>query len=89
MDVGQRRAVARIARLVLDLEALMRSRSLATSDTFDLPLRQEDIADALGLTTAHVNRTMAQLRSSKTLEITGGMATIMDREELERIAANG
>lgn len=88
VDVGQRMATARIARLVLDLDATLRSRGLSTGDEFDFPLRQEDIADALGLTTAHVNRTLVKLRRLGLLEIKLGRAHILDRAKLQVTGAN-
>jgi CRP-like cAMP-binding protein len=88
LDVGRRRAVARIARLVLDLEQLLRSRGLADGDVFDFPLRQEDIGDALGMTASHINRTLAALRQRGILSLAQGRAHILNRDELEKIADN-
>lgn len=88
VDVGQRLATARIARLVLDLGATLRARGLSCGDSFEFPLRQEDIADALGLTTAHVNRTLLKLRQLGLLEIKLGRARILDRAKLQIMGAN-
>jgi CRP-like cAMP-binding protein len=88
VDVGQRLATARIARLVLDLDATLRARGLSTGDTIEFPLRQEDIADALGLTTAHVNRTLFKLRRRGLLDLKQGQARILDRTQLQIVGAN-
>lgn len=86
-DLGRRRAVGRIAQLVLDLDAILRARGLVTGDAFEFPLRQEDIADAVGLTPSHVNRTLAGLRESGVLDIRHGRLTLFDRKALVDIAA--
>lgn len=88
VDIGKRRAVARVARLVLDLESVLRERRLCSGDVVDFPLRQEDVADALGLTAAHVNRTLVGLRRDGVFELRQGKAHFHDRAELERIGAH-
>lgn len=86
-DLGQRRAVGRIAQLVLDLESTLRARGLIAGDTFEFPLRQEDLGDALGLTASHVNRTLVALRQSGVLELRQGKLQLLDRQALADIAA--
>lgn len=86
-DLGQRRAVGRIAQLVLDLESTLRARGLIAGDTFEFPLRQEDIGDALGLTASHVNRTLVALRQSRVFELRQGRLQLFDRRALVDIVA--
>ena len=88
VDMGRRRAVARIARLVLDIHSTLRERGLAEPDELDFPLRQEDIADALGVTTAHVNRTLLSLRRRGILDIRQGKARLLDLTQLKATGAN-
>ncbi len=85
-DVGQRRAIGRIAQLVLELEERLRERALVENDSFEFPLRQDDIGAALGLTPAHVNRTLVALRRRHILEIGQGRLSILDRPALMQIA---
>lgn len=87
-DVGQRSAESRIASLVLDLHGRLSARGLVRKDTFPLPLRQQDFADALGLTIAHINRTLRRLREAKLLELDVGLARAPDLDALKRCAAN-
>lgn len=86
VDVGRRLAIARLARLMLELEERLRARDLASGDEFDLPLRQEDLADALGLTSAHVNRTLLTLRRDGVLDVRAGKVHVLNRKLLETIA---
>ena len=52
-----------------------------------MPLRQRHLADALGLTTIHVNRTLRALRDEELMDVRGGLLRILDREQL--IALSG
>ena len=51
-----------------------------------LGITQEHIADALGLTTVHVNRTPRGLRQAELLDISGRTLTVHDPEQLTEIA---
>ena len=51
-------------------------------DIFDVPLTQEDLADALGLTPVHVNRMLQRLRKERLIEFRGGTLTILDSRRL-------
>ena len=54
--------------------------------SFDMPLTQELIGDALGLTTVHVNRTIRSLREDKLIAIDGKVVTILDFEALSLLS---
>jgi len=61
-NVGRRSARARIAHLLC--EFCVRMRALGeTADRFELPLTQEQLADAVGLTNVHVSRVLKDLRA--------------------------
>lgn len=85
-DIGRRHAAGRLCRFVLDIETILRARGFAHGRSFDFPLRQEDLGDALGLTAAHVNRTLNELRRRGVLDIRDGKAHLTDRNEVERLA---
>ena len=87
-DLGRRSATARIARLMLDLHRRLRARGIVAGPTMPFPLRQRDIADALGLTPIHVNRVMGTLSKVGVLSLDAGTLTILEPERLERIAMN-
>lgn len=59
---------------------------MAKDEGFDLPLTQEQLADALGLTSVHVNRTLQRLRSEGILSILHHVLTINDAERLRAAA---
>ena len=47
-----------------------------------LPLTQEDIGDATGLTSVHVNRMMRGLAEDGIIERSGGQFRLLDEERL-------
>jgi hypothetical protein len=57
---------------------------LAQNGSYDLPVTQTELADALGLTTVHVNRTLQQLRHDGLITVRGGTVTLSDPEGLKQ-----
>lgn len=88
-DLGCCRAEERIARLLLNLEGRLKARGLIDDQKFALPLRQQHIADATGLTPVHVNRVITSLRNEAVISIADGMVHILDRRRFQRIADGG
>lgn len=88
-DLGRRSATQRVARLMLGLERRLVARGLTVGDAFEFPLRQEHIADALGLTAVHVSRTLSAMRESGAIVLEGGRLTIADRRGLMEILGDG
>jgi CRP-like cAMP-binding protein len=81
-SIAQRNARERIAFMALELYRRLKLRGLNRDYTIQFPLLQEDIADALGLTTVHVNRTLHSLREDKLLKIEKHELTILDYDAL-------
>ena len=61
MNVGRRDARARIAHLICEFASRMDAAGLAGDGRYELPMTQEQIGDATGLTSVHVNRTLKSL----------------------------
>jgi CRP-like cAMP-binding protein len=61
VNVGRRRAQERVAHILCEFAVRLESRGLATSSGFELPMTQEQLADATGLTPVHVNRVLKAL----------------------------
>jgi CRP-like cAMP-binding protein len=81
-NVGQRSAYERIAHLFCELFLRLRQVGLTDDDSCDFPLTQVDIADATGLTSVHVNRTLQELRRDGLIELSGKRLTIPDFQAL-------
>jgi CRP-like cAMP-binding protein len=79
-------AAERLADMLLDLYRRLRRRELATSGSFNLPLTQQQIADYLGLTVVHVNRTLRLLREEKIVVVDRHIVMIRDMPRLLRLA---
>lgn len=65
VNVGRRNARERTAHLLLEFAARFRAAGLLIDDSFDLPVSQADLSDALGITAVHLNRTLQWLRGQR------------------------
>jgi CRP-like cAMP-binding protein len=63
LNVGRRGSRARLAHLLCEFAARMEAQGLADHYGYELPMSQEQLADALGLTPVHVNRTLKALEA--------------------------
>ena len=86
MRNSQTLAHEQMAHLFCEIMTRAKAAGLAQGDTCDLPIRQEDLGDAIGMTNVHVSRTLAIIRASGSVEFRGGKLTIMNWEQLARIA---
>ena len=87
-SLGRLDAQARICVMLLDLHDRLRRSGLINRASYNLPLTQEQIADHLGLTLVHVNRTLRRLREERLVLVDRQVVIIMDLERL-RAAAQG
>jgi CRP-like cAMP-binding protein len=62
-NVGRRDATTRIAHLLCEFALRMKVAGLGGHDSYELPMTQEQLADATGLTAVHVNRTLKTLQN--------------------------
>jgi CRP-like cAMP-binding protein len=86
IDAARRSAYERVSHLLLELFVRLNAVHLTEEMTFPIPLTQELIADALGLTTVHVNRTLRALREDKLIAMDGHSVTILDFEALSLLS---
>ena len=85
MRLGRLSAYERTAHLLLDL--CHRLSAVGLGDRcFRLPLTQEVLADALGLSLVHVNCTLMQLRRDRLVVLKGSAAELPDPERLAIVA---
>jgi CRP-like cAMP-binding protein len=63
LNVGRRDARMRLAHLLCELGVRLDAEGLAENYGYELPMTQEQLADALGLTPVHVNRTLKALEA--------------------------
>jgi CRP-like cAMP-binding protein len=84
--IGRLDAQARLSVLLLDIHDRLRRGGLIGRPTYNLPLTQEQIADHLGLTLVHVNRTLRRLRECKIALLDHQVVIIIDIDRLRQCA---
>lgn len=85
-SLGRRSAQERIAHLFCELWRRLHLLGLTDNDRFPLPITQEDLADTLGLSAVHVNRTLRQLRSEGLIETGSNHVRVLSMAGLEAVA---
>lgn len=87
--IGRRSAKERVATLLLELYCGVRMASpRSRGDAVAVPLTQEHLGDALGLTNVHVNRMLRELREERVLVLRGGVLRVLDPDRLVEIAGH-
>jgi CRP-like cAMP-binding protein len=86
VNLGRRPAIARMAHLFCELYVRLKALDLITADSMELPLTQTDLADALGLSTVHVNRVLQALRHDGVIYSDGRRHRVVDWERLKLVA---
>lgn len=67
-NIGRRDARSRTAHLLCELALRQENAGLGARGDFELPMTQEQLGDALGLTAVHVNRTLKTLQGQGLIE---------------------
>jgi CRP-like cAMP-binding protein len=62
-NIGRRDAQTRIAHLLCEFALRLKIAGLGETTNYELPMTQEQVADATGLTSVHVNRTLKALQA--------------------------
>jgi CRP-like cAMP-binding protein len=63
LNVGRRDARTRAAHMLCEFSLRLETAGLGERCNYELPMTQEQLADALGLTSVHINRTLMALAS--------------------------
>ncbi len=87
--LGRMSARERMAWLLLQLHDRLALVGRAADGAYELPLTQEVLADLLGLSTVHVNRTLKSLRADGLIEQSPGTMRLCARERLAALAQTG
>lgn len=86
VNIGQRTANERMAHLFCELFHRMRLVGRVKGGSFQLPLTQSVLADTLGLSSVHTNRTLQDLRRGGLVTFRSGVLTVHDLPGLEKVA---
>jgi CRP-like cAMP-binding protein len=83
--LGRHTAYERMIHLILELRFRLALAGLVDGAGFALPLTQDVLADALGLSLVHANRTLQQIRRDGLMELRAGRVTILRPDIMEEI----
>jgi CRP-like cAMP-binding protein len=86
VNVGQRPAPARLAHVIVELRERLKVIGRVSGNTFEMPLTQEQIGEALGVTAVHANRVIKQLRQDGIVELHRGRVTVLSESKLLELA---
>lgn len=84
--LGSREKREHLAHLFCELHQRLRRAGLAADHEFELPLTQEELADAMGISTVHTNRVLQRLRKEGLISFGQGHMKIDEPSELRDIA---
>ena len=91
LSAGRRNAAERVAVLLMHLYKRMQRLGFARKDedggsSVDFPINQQHIADALGLSLVHTNKTLRRLQHLGLHRISDGRLRLLNTKALQRIA---
>ena len=85
--LGQQSAEERIAHLFLHLMKRVATRSVIRDNRYPLPLRQQHIAEAVGLTSVHVSRILGVFRDRGIADLSNGVLEVINQGDLELLGS--
>lgn len=84
LNNARRDAQARIAHLLCELGVRLESLGLGDRSSYKFPMSQEQLADATGLTTVHINRSLRELEERGLITRTARYLVVGDWASLKR-----
>lgn len=86
VSLGSRTGIERLAHLFCELHARLAAVGLAEGKACPMPVTQNDLGDAMGQTSVHINRTLQELRGLGLITLRGRRLTIHDPAGLAQLA---
>jgi CRP-like cAMP-binding protein len=83
--MGRLKAIGRLAHFLAETEHRLSAIGRVQDGRFALPLVQNDLAEATGMTPIHLNRCIRDLRKEGVAEIRGGEVQILNPADLWRL----
>jgi CRP/FNR family transcriptional regulator len=88
VNLGRRSALERTAYLLLHLYVRADEAGLVKNGTIQFPFTQQHLADTLGMSLVHTNKTLKRLMASKAIRWKDRMFEMVDRAALAQIAGD-
>ncbi len=85
MNIGRRDAMTRVAHLLCEFAYRLDAVGVGPECNYELPMTQEQLADAVGLTPVHVNRTLKALDAAGLTKRSKRSVIIVDLKKLADI----
>ncbi|NRG16387.1 Crp/Fnr family transcriptional regulator [Rhizobiales bacterium] len=86
VGVGRKTALQRVVHFFLELQDRLALVGKCNGESFSCPLNQGQIADALGLTSVHLNRIMRELRQEGVVNLKDGYVEFLDFDKAVEVA---
>lgn len=86
LNVGRRNSRARLAHMLCEFAIRLDAAGLAANRAYELPMTQEQLADALGLTPVHVNRTLKALEADGLIRRSKRNVSFPNWEQMREVA---
>ena len=85
LNVGRRDARSRLAHMLCEFGLRLEAAGLGERSNYELPMTQEQLADALSLTSVHTNRTLMALGEEGLIHRRQRAIEIVDWERLSKV----
>lgn len=85
LNIGRRDARSRMSHLLCEIGVRLELAGLGEATEYDLPMTQEELGDALALTSIHVSRTLKSLEIEGLVKRTNRSVTIVDWHALAKL----
>ena len=86
VNIGRRTAYQRTGHLLCEIVSRLRGALGLSGPSYDVPLTQLELADALSLTAIHVGRMLQQLRADKLVEFSQSTLTVLNWRGLKQVS---
>jgi len=86
LNIGRRDSRSRIAHLLCEFAYRLTAQKLDNDGIYELPMTQEQLADATGLTSVHVNRVLQVLQREGLIERNRRMVRFLNWERMRDVA---
>jgi CRP-like cAMP-binding protein len=86
LTVGRHDARARVAHLLCEFAVRLSDEPITSEWTYTIPMTQQQIGDAVGLTPVHVNRVLRQLSNEGIVERKGSLVHFLNWDKLQGVA---
>lgn len=86
LNVGRRDAFTAIGHLLCEFALRLETAELGRMTSYKLPITQEQLADAVGITSVHVNRTLMRLEEEGLIRRSRRVIWIDDWQRLAKVA---